>query len=82
MGSALLWALEESLGVDFTPDVKGARVAVYEMLADAAIAKAYPGEATPVNERTRAPVPFLRKRKKGVKSQFHSSLHGGIRCRI
>lgn len=34
VGAALLWTLEQSLGADFTPDVKEAWATVYGILAD------------------------------------------------
>jgi len=50
VGSALLWTLEQTLGGEFTPDVKGAWAAVYTALAEMATAKAYPAEATRVTD--------------------------------
>ena len=35
VADVLLWTLEKGIGPDFTPDVKDAWVAVYEVLADA-----------------------------------------------
>lgn len=44
-GEALLWAMEQILGSDFTPDVKDAWAAAYDALAGAMKAAAY-GEAS------------------------------------
>jgi len=46
VGSALLWTLERGLGPDFTPEVKEAWAAVYGVLAETAIAKAYATDLT------------------------------------
>jgi hemoglobin-like flavoprotein len=34
VGGALIWTLEQGLGVDFTPEVKEAWTTVYRLLAD------------------------------------------------
>ena len=47
-GSALLWTLEHSLDTQFTPEVKDAWAAVYDLLAETATAKAYSSENTPI----------------------------------
>jgi nitric oxide dioxygenase len=48
VGEALLWTLEQGLGADFTPEVKDAWVAAYDLLASvmkqAAYAKALPAD--------------------------------------
>ena len=41
VGEALIWTLEQGLGADFTPEVKGAWTKVYTALAGAAM-EAYP----------------------------------------
>lgn len=46
VGAALLWALEQGLGADFTPEVKEAWAAVYGLLATVALQGA--AEAEPV----------------------------------
>ena len=43
MGDALLWTLEQGLGVDFTPPVKVAWMEAYAMLAGIMAAAATPG---------------------------------------
>ena len=48
VGEALLWTLEQGLGADFTPEVKDAWVAAYDLLASvmkqAAYSKALPAD--------------------------------------
>ena len=34
VATALIWTLEQGLGADFTPEVRGAWVAAYELMAD------------------------------------------------
>lgn len=45
VGEALLWTLEQGLGEEFTADVQEAWTAVYTLLAETAIADAYPEPA-------------------------------------
>ena len=46
VGAALLWALEQGLGADFTPEIKEAWATVYGLLAEVALQGA--AEAEPV----------------------------------
>lgn len=45
VGAALLWTLEQGLGQAFTPEVKAAWAAVYEVLTGAMTANLYPEPA-------------------------------------
>ena len=42
VGAALLWALEDAFGSAFTPEVRDAWASAYELIAQTAIAAAYP----------------------------------------
>jgi hypothetical protein len=67
----LLWALEEGLGSAFTPEVKDAWIATYNIIADAMkrAAAEVPAEAAIIGFPRRSGLPRSRRGK--------SNLHGG-----